>query len=299
MKYLIVCCCLLFVTNTNAQKIFQYKFAAAVSKMQLDQKTREEVIAVFQKKLSDYKYKNVKCIYDSVTNLFLIQSETSIESEFLASVLIRYSKTGFGIYELYNQKEIFECLAQKDLKKEYVKKNLLFIDISTTMLNSESPFLSFIKLSDTAKLVKDILNFKSRLPSDIIFSLGKIKDIPKDYIEVFGLKNNSSKIMGKELIDSAKITYDARGYVSITIKFNEVGKIKLAYLTKKNINKAIAFVINNTVLMSPRVVGEISEGSLEISGGFNYSEATEFLSILKEENLPIKLKFVKSETIKK
>jgi hypothetical protein len=298
MKCLIVCCFLVFTTSTNAQSFFQYKFAAADSKIELNQKTKEEVIAVFQKKLFKLKYNNAKCFYDSVAKLFVVQTDNSIQNTLLPNDLLRYSKSGFEIYELYSQHEFLRFLSDKDFKNTNIKNLPSFLNMPIADLNKGNPFLNLISFSDTAKFSADVLKYKNQLPTDIIFAQGKLKTPSDKYIEIFGLKNNTNKIITKGLIDTASFGYDDMGYISLNIKFNASGKLKISNFTKQNINKTVAMVINNTVLMAPRVTSEISEGNLQISGNFTLEEATEFVSILTADNLPIRLKFVKSEIVK-
>lgn len=285
---------LVFTFNVNAQSFFEYKFAVADNKISIDSKTKDVVLKVFQKKLVDYKYTNAKCLYDSAAKLFIVHSDSSIELGFLTNVLMRYSKNGFEMYELYNQKEILQIIDDNK-----TTKIPLFVNPPAKYFENYNKYNSAIAFKDTAALAKDILQYKSKLPADIIFAYGKTKEVNQKYIEIYYLKNNKNKFVTKGFIDTVSFGQNENGFIKININLSEKGKIIFANLTKQNIQRGIAMVINNTVLTAPIVTSEIEGGKLEISGGLNYEEASEIVSILKEENLPIKLKFVKSEIVKK
>lgn len=303
MRFLIVCILLSFSLYVNAQSYFQYKFAMADSKMNISNKMKEDVLKVFQKKLTDYKYKNAKCLYDSSTKLFVVQSETNIELEFLTNVLIRYSKNGFEMFEVYSQKELLDYFQTKDLAKVCAKKNLLFLNSSIPNVIDGNSFYVQVLFADTLKFSAEVLKFKNYLPKDILFisPINKIQTQKnsQNYVEFYGIKNNSNCIKLSGLVDSANVVFDSRNHPAINLILNENEKKLFSNLTKNNIGKCIAIVINKTFLLAPYVTSQIEGGSLEISGNFTYKEVSEFVSIMKEENLPIKLKFVKSEIVKK
>ncbi len=92
-------------------------------------------------------------------------------------------------------------------------------------------------------------------------------------------------------IESINSSYDERGRVSIDIKMDFEGKRIFAKLTKDNIGFPIAIAINDYVCTAPNILGEINNGSCQISG--NYSEKTveDLVSALKNASAADKIHF--------
>jgi hypothetical protein len=299
MKFFIVTIFLCATLFCNAQNAYQYKFAASDTKISIPANTIQNVLNVLQKRLESNRYGDATCTYDSVTKLFVIQSISKIDIEFVKNILLQNAKSGLFLYELYKPAEILNALATSDDKKTYLKKMPLFVTSQNDIIAANNTgYINIVTISDTAKLSKDVIKYTKMLPADALICTGKSTGGDLKYAEVFALKNNDNKINTEGLIKSASTSVDDMGYINISIKFNEVGKAKFANITKQNINNCIAFVLNNNVYSAPKVMGEIGGGDVQISGRFTMLEASEFVTILAGERLPIKLKFVKSEIVK-
>ena len=70
-----------------------------------------------------------------------------------------------------------------------------------------------------------------------------------------------------------------------------------ASMTKRNIGKPIAIVLDNTVYSAPFVNGEIPNGSSEISGSFTVNEAQDLADILSSGKLSAPAKIVQDQVI--
>ena len=73
----------------------------------------------------------------------------------------------------------------------------------------------------------------------------------------------------------------------VTIKFDNVGKEKFAELTKKNVQKQIAVVLDNKIVTAPTVQTELNNGEAIITGSKNIKEAQELAKRLNEGMLPV------------
>ncbi len=67
-------------------------------------------------------------------------------------------------------------------------------------------------------------------------------------------------------------------------------------MTRNNINRCIAVILDGYVRSYPRVVNEIAGGNTEITGDFTIDEANDLANILKSGKLPAPAK-IQSETI--
>lgn len=72
-------------------------------------------------------------------------------------------------------------------------------------------------------------------------------------------------------------------YPLIELKLTEEGSRKLYVLTKANIGKPIAIVVENRIVAMPMVVATVVEGLISIAGGFPEDEIERIIDILREE----------------
>ena len=111
----------------------------------------------------------------------------------------------------------------------------------------------------------------------------------------------ATDLTGKDLI-SSDITYQngnsgATSKPVVTLTFNDAGKSKFAALTKNNLNKQIAIVLDNRIVSAPTVQSEIADGKAIISGMKNITEAKNLSDRLNEGVLPIPAKVIAQQDI--
>ncbi|MFA7244389.1 MAG: protein translocase subunit SecD [Patescibacteria group bacterium] len=83
----------------------------------------------------------------------------------------------------------------------------------------------------------------------------------------------------------------------VSLTFDSAGKEKFAKLTKENLNKQIAIVLDNRIISAPNVQVEITDGQAIITGQKDIKEAQELASRLKEGSLPISAQLVAQKNI--
>lgn len=83
----------------------------------------------------------------------------------------------------------------------------------------------------------------------------------------------------------------------VTISFDNVGKEKFRELTKNNLNKKIAIVLDNKIVSAPTVQSEISDGSAVITGSKDITEAQTLAKRLNEGMLPVPTKLIAQQNI--
>ena len=80
-------------------------------------------------------------------------------------------------------------------------------------------------------------------------------------------------------ITSSKDNLD-RNIINLTL--TKEGAKKFKKLTENNIGKPIAIVLNKMLISAPRVVSEIPNGKIQISGNFNDEDVENFVKSLKK-----------------
>ncbi len=116
------------------------------------------------------------------------------------------------------------------------------------------------------------------MESDNIFELVAIKATSRD---------GKAPLDGGVVTD-AHVDYDQRrgGNPGVSMTMNAEGANIWARLTKENIGRQIAIVLDGTVYSYPNVQTEITGGSSSITGTFTIDEATDLTSVLKSGKLP-------------
>ena len=127
------------------------------------------------------------------------------------------------------------------------------------------------------------------MQADNIFELIAIKASSRD---------GKAPLDGGVVTDARVTTNDRRGgSPTVSMTMNAEGANVWARLTKDNIGKQIAIVLDGTVYSYPTVNSEISGGSSEISGNFTMEEATDLTNVLKSGKLPAPATIVQEQVV--
>ena len=83
-------------------------------------------------------------------------------------------------------------------------------------------------------------------------------------------------------LKSAEAATDARGHNQINLTFNEAGAKKFAEVTRQNVQKQLAILIDGKICQAPRILSEITHGTATISGDFSKDEVKDLVKKLNE-----------------
>ena len=124
-------------------------------------------------------------------------------------------------------------------------------------------------------------------PSGTLYELHAIKVTTRD----------GRPPMSGDVITSARPSSGVTGSeVKVDFNMNAEGAKIWARMTRENVNRCIAVVLDGYVRSYPRVVNEITGGNTEITGDFTIDEANDLANILKSGKLPAPAKIV-SDTV--
>ena len=100
-------------------------------------------------------------------------------------------------------------------------------------------------------------------------------------------------------VTDAHVDYDQRrgGTPGVSMTMNAEGANVWARMTKENVGRAIAIVLDGTVYSYPNVINEITGGSSEITGHFSIEEATDLTNVLKSGKLPAPATIVQEQVV--
>jgi SecD/SecF fusion protein len=111
-------------------------------------------------------------------------------------------------------------------------------------------------------------------------------------------QDRKAPLDGSAIISAKTITESTNSGVKIDLIMDSEGARTWARITRENVNRCIAIVLNGYVRSYPRVMTEISGGNTEITGDFTLEEANDLVDILKSGQLPFELKIVEEQIIK-
>ena len=188
---------------------------------------------------------------------------------------------------------------------EAKKQNPLF-SVFQPSGNGALSLVGYASARDTAEVNKIIYSAlaKQILPADcrLLWSAKPADGIQaKNIYELHAIKvtttNGRAPIEGDVVIDAKDQFNNLTGSPEVSMTMNSDGARRWAALTKANVGKAIAIVLDGTVYSAPRVNGEISGGQSSISGNFTIEDTKDLANTLKSGRMPAPAHIVQEEVV--
>lgn len=189
---------------------------------------------------------------------------------------------------------------------EQAKKEHPLLSIFQPTGNGALSLVGYASARDTAEVNKIIYSAlaKQILPSDcrLLWSAKPADGIQaKNIYELHAIKVTTTN--GRAPIEGDVVTYakdqfnNLTGTPEVSMTMNSDGARRWAALTKANVGKAIAIVLDGTVYSAPRVNGEISGGQSSISGNFTIEDTKDLANTLKSGRMPAPAHIVQEEVV--
>ncbi len=207
--------------------------------------------------------------------------------------------------------DLIDQLAEnKDEEAEVTDEELdanhpLFSKLQPVNTNSARVGIAMVK--DTAAINQMLAECKSLFPRQLKLAWTvKPESIPSENgesIEVLDLvalkmSRDNTCALGGEVITDARQDYGQGNQVEVTIQMNPEGANKWKNLTRDNVGKQIAIVLDDLVYSYPVVNGEIPNGRSSISGGgMTIEEAQDLANILKAGKLPAPARILEEQVV--
>ncbi len=166
--------------------------------------------------------------------------------------------------------------------------------------------VGFANQRDTAEVNKILSSelAKQILPSDVkLLWSAKPTDLvaAKNVYELHAIKvtNPSGRApLEGDVITDAEDKFDQlTGSPEVSMSMNPEGARHWANLTKANVGKAIAIVLDGSVYSAPRVNGEISGGQSSITGNFTIEDTKDLANTLKSGRMPAPARIVQDQVV--
>ena len=195
--------------------------------------------------------------------------------------------------------------AGEDVKMEALKKMHPLLSLLQTFPGDALSLVGYASVRDTAAINKMLHSpvAKQILPSDLklLWSAKPADGLNKKNVyELHALKVTSADgraPMEGDVVTDAEDKFDQFGRPEVSMTMNSEGAREWAALTKANIGKAIAIVLDGVVYSAPRVNSEIDGGQSSISGNFSVEDTKDLANTLKSGRMPAPAKIVQEEVV--
>ena len=158
--------------------------------------------------------------------------------------------------------------------------------------------------SDTAEVNRILASSEARaiMPRDLKLMWGvSPMDGTESYYELYCIKsdnkNGQPDLTGDVITDSKADFQQSNGRPCVSMAMNTEGARKWATLTRQNVGRGIAIVLDGYVYSAPNVQGEISGGRSEITGNFTVEQTQDLANVLKSGKMPAPAKIVQEDIV--
>lgn len=206
-------------------------------------------------------------------------------------------------------KDTSKVQAEATTREGFALQNPLFGLLNPRVDNQGQPLpssmIGLANSKDTARVnaMLKMNQVKALFPRDLkmLWSQNPYKyDETKTYYELHAIKittRDGRAPLDGDVITSARTSSGVTGSeIKVDMSMNAEGAKTWARMTRENIDRCLAVVLDGYVRSYPRVVNEITGGSTEITGDFTIEEADDLSNILKSGKLPAPAKIM-SDTI--
>ena len=199
-----------------------------------------------------------------------------------------------------------EAAADNDAQSEQARKLHPLLSVLQTTPQGALSIVGYAHVRDTAAVNAVIYSEAAKriLPSDVklLWSAKPADGLSnKNVYELHALKvtqsNGRAPLEGDVITDARDEFNSVTGRPTVNMEMNSDGARRWAALTKANVGRAIAIVLDGVVYSAPRVNSEISGGSSEISGNFTIEDTKDLANTLKSGRMPAPARIVQEDIV--
>ena len=201
-----------------------------------------------------------------------------------------------------------EVQAAKSME-EFAKQHPLFAVLQINQYNGQlapGPVVGIADKKDIAK-INEYLNMKQVkdiLPRNLSLKWGvKAIDEKEQYFYLYAIKmtnRDGTPALGGDVVTDANADFvqqAGRSEQQVSMTMNAEGAKAWARLTKENIGKAVAIVLDDMVYSAPNVQVEITGGRSQITGHFTPEEAKDLANVLKSGKMAASVHIVQEDVV--
>ena len=209
-----------------------------------------------------------------------------------------------------NSLESLSAAANNDSIKqmeEFAKAKPLFSKLMISNSNGQlipTPAIGVVSIRDTATVMEylNMRKVKEVLPRELAFRW-TVKPVDEKglYYELVAIKvtdrDGKAPLEGNVITDARDDLDQISARSTVSMTMNPEGAKAWAKLTKENIGRSIAIVLDDMVYSFPNVNTEITGGRSEISGNFTPQEAKDLANVLKSGKMPAPSRIIQEDVV--
>ena len=190
---------------------------------------------------------------------------------------------------------------------EYKKNNPLFAILNPSVNQAgqayRGPVVGTVHYVDTAKVNAMLTSqiAKAILPRDVrFFWTVKAIDEANAYYQLVALKaqrDGRASLEGDVITDARADFSQVSAYANVSMSMNAEGAKTWQRITKDNIGKSVAIVLDGYVYSFPTVQNEIAGGNSQITGNFTVEEAKDLANTLKSGKMPAPARIIEESVV--
>ena len=186
-----------------------------------------------------------------------------------------------------------------------IKKEHPLLAVLQVNSSGQGPVVAYANYKDTADTNKylSMKEIQAELPKDLRLKWGVSAyeyDPKGQTFELYAIRSterNGRAPLEGDVVVSAKDEYDQFGKPAVSMSMNTDGSRRWAQLTKQNIGKSIAIVLDGYVYSAPNVNTEITGGNSQITGHFTPEQAKDLANVLKSGKMPAPARIVQEDIV--
>ena len=207
---------------------------------------------------------------------------------FVPALILYFNKVKLGLDLRVGTSVVLQ--AQGKIEPDTMSKVKNIIERRVNSIGVAEPV---IQLSGNDKLIVELAGIKD--PQKAIELIGTTAKLE------FRIKNKDGSygpvLLEGSALKTAGVSRDQLGLPSVSFELNSQGANTFAKITRENIGKQLAIMLDNKEQSAPTIDSEISGGSGIIRGRFSIEEANNLANLLKSGALPVEIKIVENRTV--
>ncbi len=199
-----------------------------------------------------------------------------------------------------------EQLTPEEAARRYPLYQVLYPAIQQTEQGTfaqQGPVVGYAAVKDTAKVNAYLAlpEVQRILPRDVRFAwTAKPVDAEGKVFALLALKASTREggpALTGDVVTDARVSVTPTGEREVLLQMNPEGAERWRQITRKNVGRSVAIVLDRQVYSYPVVQTEISGGSSSITGGFTMEEAQDLANLLKSGKLPVRVAIVEEAVV--
>ena len=196
---------------------------------------------------------------------------------------------------------------QAEAVENYKKSHPLFYILNPSVTQTgqayRGPVVGTVHYTDTAKVMAMLTSQQAKqvLPREVRFrwTVKAIDDANSLYqlVALKAQRDGRPSLEGDVITDARADFSQISAYANVSMSMNAEGAKAWQRITKENIGKSVAIVLDGFVYSFPTVQNEIAGGNSQITGNFTVEEAKDLANTLKSGKMPAPARIIQEDVV--